>query len=344
MRRARSGDLAVPRSKSPLGPLQAALDFAWRPPSRETEGFHGADVLLFGALLQMKAFDVFAAMQNNHFDGFLDTFASKLTHSMLWSSIPAPERVFPVFGLSLLLQKPPMIPLDQRRVRRFVDVLHQLLEQEFPAFAAHHLAAFDAAASQLFQDSCDPDSAYETFVHLFQAFRQEAKIPPIMKKVFLKGMMEAVDVSLVNRIYMQSTKCDFMASIIWNTFSGRARTFAKGPISFDRFTEAVAVIQNTGAIDGDPNRVTDMCPHLPMSAILALLSVRELDEDLTRKPDVVKFASVHGLELYSDFKPVKVDTKALFTADDVVDTRGWVQTPLPQEVFARCPFLRDILA
>jgi hypothetical protein len=171
-------------------------------------------------------------------------------------------------------------------MHRFVDIIQPPVEQEFRVFTAHHLAAFGDATSQLFHDSCDPDSVCEAFVRLFKVFRESARIPPIMKSVFCKGMLEALDVSLVNRIYMQSTKCDFMASIIWNTFSGRVREFPKFPIDFDLFTEAVAVIQMTGKIDQDRNRAPEICPHLPMSAILALLSVRELDEDLRTKPDV----------------------------------------------------------
>jgi hypothetical protein len=316
----------------------------WTQPGVPSGGFHGIDVLLFATLLEIRALDSVGGMDASTFDKFIDEFGDKLTVSKLLGSIGNEERLFPLLGLSLLLQWPPKIHLDQQRVQRVLSVLSPIIGQSFEAFSTFHLPRFHGPIAQAFRDDTDPDLTCREFVRAFQDFRSLAGIPSVMADIVFEAMVSSVDACLVNRIYMQSTKCDFMASIVWNTFSGHARSFTKPPLDFIRFTEAIAVVQMTLAIDANPFIVGDICPHLPRSAILALLSVRELDDDLPRKPDVAKFASVFNLELYADFKPVKIDTSELFIVSKPVATHVWKQTPIPNAIFNDCPFLENIIS
>jgi hypothetical protein len=168
-------------------------------------------------------------------------------------------------------------------------------------------------------------------------FGRRCQLPGVTAPTVLGAFYAAFDLALTNRIYMHPTKCDFMASLAWNTFASRVRGHG---IDLSMFTEAVAVIQNTAVINDDLSTVAEICPNLPPSTVFALLSVRELDEFLTTKPCLNRFAIAHGVDLYEDFKPLEVDPQAILAVTDGIATDDWDRVVVPAELLEQCPFLK----
>jgi hypothetical protein len=261
-------------------------------------------------------------------------------------SLPEPLRFVPLYGLFALIQRPPISgTFDRQRIERFLVVLERVLNDTFGLFGSGRMRLLEPATKQLFQDGCDPDAACELFVKKMRQIDTELPLPRGLEAFLKRAFVESIDAALVNMIYLHPTKCDFMASLSWNTFAGRVRFNTALPLDFVRFTEAVSVIQMTQLIDDDPKAVNDICPHLPPATVLALLSVREVDDDLRSKPDAGKFARAHGLDLYRDFQPTTVDTKGLFASGlDEVRLDGWKRITVPDAILRECDFLRLCLA
>jgi hypothetical protein len=303
---------------------------------------HGVDCVLFAALLHM---GTFSALKIDH-DGFnrlLDHFGERLVTSRLVTSLPERLRFLPLYGLFALVQRPPTLEvLDRDRVARFADAIAPVVADAFAAFADARMAALAPVTRLLFQDGCDADVVSELFVKTLRELQAADRLPPGIAPFVERAFVEWVDAALVNMIYLQPTKCDFMASLAWNSFAGRARFNPVLPLNFVRFTEAVSVVQMAQVIDDDPAAVKDICPHLPLPSVFALLSVREIDDDLRSKPDVGRFARTHGLGLFRDFQVTAVDTKEIFAEGLTEVALGeWARVKVPEDIFRECECLRS---
>jgi hypothetical protein len=256
----------------------------------------------------------------------------------LLASIQQPHWLLPLYGLWLLLQKPPDVPGDALRMKRLATEIEPSLRPALVYLTDFYLRPFEPPIEQLFHGDADTDRIAQLFLNHFREFKRTFSRPRVIADVVLRGFVATLDVLLTNHIYLQPTKCDFLASLVWNTVSSR---LAGEGLDLPLFREAVAVVQMTSVIDSDSSVIDNICPHLPANTILALLSVRELDDDLKEKPNVTAFAVAHGLNPYAEFVPTPVDTQAVFQIPPDAGTEEWAFVAVPADLLAQCPFLRN---
>jgi hypothetical protein len=112
------------------------------------------------------------------------------------------------------------------------------------------------------------------------------------------------------------------------------------PMTFELFQEAVTVLQMAHVIDRDPLKCSVLCPHLPARTVWAVLSVRRIDDDLKKKPDLDRFAREHRLGTVVA-APLQFDTDHLIDFNDTLPTDNWKDVSIGQGMIQSFPFLAE---
>lgn len=113
-------------------------------------------------------------------------------------------------------------------------------------------------------------------------------------------------------------------------------------MDFTKFRQAVAVIQMTAVIDDDPAIAQTLCPDLQPETVLAILRLREKDDDLVHLPDLEYFASHYKLDAKAPFKQLKMNCRNICGAQgQIVDTHTWKDVCVCSQLFKDFPYLSD---
>jgi hypothetical protein len=244
-----------------------------------------------------------------------------------------------MYGLVLLVRRPPSaVVVEPARADSVLASLEELIATGFAAFANFWSASFKGPIGSLFRDDADPQEAGDAFLRQLAEFKERAGFPRIMAELIMKAFHAVLDVTLTNHIYMEATKCDFIASLTWNTVVSRLRIAG---VELPIFQDAVSVVQMAAVINEDPATVSAICPNLSLKTVMALLSVRETDTELQQAPDVGKFARFYSLNRDEPVTPIEFDTAQLFQVPEDLSTEGWDEVKLPQKVLERCGFLNS---
>ena len=311
----------------------------WNPTEAVNEMFHGLDALLYAALIHFKVLDASDGMSDDEFNDFVSEYWNTVKGSKLIVDMPDDTRFLAVFGLYILLLK--CQTGDKFRRARIANMMRDDLVCWLSLYLDSSMKQFAPVRSEIFGAAeFDVDALASRMIDHISELRKSQDTPMVMSSYLVDAIIQRLDTQLVRDMCSSDGQCTFLRSLAWNTFCSRVQSEA----DFVRFREAVAVVQMTQIIDDDPTCVKDLCPHLDPRTVLAILSVRELDDDMKVRPNIAKFSSCFNLQSETD------EYVTPFDAEKYLDIRNsfndippdeWKAVCIPSQFFEDFPFLLD---
>ena len=291
--------------------------------------------LLHSFLISSKVFDDELVLPIAY-EEFVNELIKRLKLSIIVSRATEFDRFIVIFYLILLLQRE-RSPGKMRRETLIKELL-KLASFYISVITENLLEPILDLSRQLIAGAADYDSLAPRFVDTIQQCTEKSTDDPFLQKFFRTRIIEATDAQLVNLLSQSPFRCTFGNSIQFNSFITLVND--KG-LEFNKFREAVTVLQMGSTLCSEPEISKDLCPDLPKTTVAKLLSNQQPDEFMPMPNDVMSYINAFNVDT-----TISGDVPSDYTGDfseieQNFPTLDWKSLHFDKQTKKQFPFLQS---
>ena len=316
--------------------LKLALNRQWCESPLPEDQIPQPSVAIFSAMLASRLFDE-ESVNPIAYKEIIEDFLKRVKVNILVTKANNMDRFLIILYLILLLERQTGTGVMRRA--ELVDKLCKICSYYMDNIVDAQLENLRPIGTELIEGALDNESLVKLFKkELTEASNQVSTID-YLKEFFDERIRIAFQGFLINLLCSSPHRCTFGNSIQLNSF---LTMLSDENIELPIFRQAVSVLQMGMAICDDPNSVKDICPLLPKTTVVKLLSTEQPDEFLPMPNDVMKFISYFNVDTLSAAEmPCKYEGRFDELAKSI-NTDSWKSVKFDDAVTVAYPFLNQI--